>query len=106
MGEFYTCKELATKSIITIVNYLLACGPYRVPFLLNLPDATEPHLVIGELYTVLRQGLSRLDELEGMSKDHYERLLIRVEPIDEEDAVFGVEMYYGHRSYGSKLLFL
>ncbi|KAJ6984762.1 hypothetical protein NC653_022922 [Populus alba x Populus x berolinensis] len=41
-----------------------------------------------------------------MSKDHYERLLIRIEPIDEGDAVFGVEMYYGHRSYGSKLLFL
>jgi len=54
---------------------------------------------------VSRQGLSRLDELEGTSRDHYERLPIRVEPIDRGDVVFGVEMYYGHRSYGLKLLF-
>ncbi|KAJ6895789.1 gamma-glutamylcyclotransferase [Populus alba x Populus x berolinensis] len=72
-------RASTTTFIFTIVvNYLLARGPYRVPFLLNLPDATESHLVIGELYIVLRQGLSRLDELEGMSRDHYERLLIRV----------------------------
>jgi len=54
---------------------------------------------------VSRQGLSRLDELEGTSRDHYERLPIKVEPIDRGDVVFGVEMYYGHRSYGLKLLF-
>jgi gamma-glutamylaminecyclotransferase len=54
---------------------------------------------------VSRQGLSRLDELEGTSRDHYERLPIRVEPIDGGDVVFGVETYYGHRSYGLKLLF-
>jgi len=54
---------------------------------------------------VSRQGLSRLDELEGTSRDHYERLPIRVEPIDRGDVVFGVEMYYRHRSYGLKLLF-
>jgi gamma-glutamylaminecyclotransferase len=49
--------------------------------------------------------LSRLDELEGTSRDHYERLPIRVEPIDRRDAVLGVETYFGHRSYGLKLLF-
>jgi len=54
---------------------------------------------------VSRQGLSRLDELEGMSRDHYERLPTRVEPIDGEDAVFRVDTYYGHRSYELKLLF-
>ena len=54
---------------------------------------------------MLRQGLSRLNELEGTSRDHYERLPIRVEPIDGGDVVFGVETYYGHRSYGLKLLF-
>ena len=37
--------------------------------------------------------------------DHYKRLPIRVEPIDRGDAVFEVETYYGHRSYGLKLLF-
>ena len=37
---------------------------------------------------MLKQGLSRLDELEGTSRDHYERLPIRVEPINGGDAVF------------------
>ena len=35
--------------------------------------------------------MSRLNELEGTNRDHYERLPIRVEPIDGEDVVFGVE---------------
>uniref|UniRef100_U5GLG3 Gamma-glutamylcyclotransferase family protein n=1 Tax=Populus trichocarpa TaxID=3694 RepID=U5GLG3_POPTR len=51
----------------TIDNYLLVCGHYRVPFLLNLPNATKSHLVTSELYVVSRQGLSKLDELEGTS---------------------------------------
>jgi gamma-glutamylaminecyclotransferase len=38
--------------------------------------------------------------------DHYKRLPIRVEPIDRGDAVFEVETYYEHRSYGLKLLVL
>ena len=49
--------------------------------------------------------MSTLDELEGTSRDHYERLPIRVEPIDGGDTVFKVETYYRHRSYGLKLLF-
>lgn len=87
----------------TVDNYPLVCGPYRVPFLLNLPDATGSHRVTGELYAVSSQGLSRLDELEGTSRDHYERLPIRVEAADGGDAVFGVEAYYGHRSYAMEM---
>jgi hypothetical protein len=33
------------------------------------------------------------------------RLPIRVEPIDGGDAVFGVEAYYGHKSYAIEIVF-
>ncbi|KAJ6744127.1 hypothetical protein OIU79_030443 [Salix purpurea] len=87
----------------TVEHYPLVCGPYRVPFLLNLPDAAGSHRVTGELYAVSAQGLSRLDELEGTSRGHYERLPIKVEPINGGDAAFGVEAYYGHRSYATEM---
>jgi gamma-glutamylaminecyclotransferase len=50
--------------------------------------------------------LSTLDELEGTSRDHYERLPIRVEPIDRGDVVFGVETYYGAQELWIKIAFL
>ncbi|KAJ4849546.1 hypothetical protein Tsubulata_042058 [Turnera subulata] len=59
--------------------YPLVCGPYRVPFLLNLPSAAGSHRVAGELYAVSVRGLSRLDELEGTSRGHYERLPIALD---------------------------
>jgi gamma-glutamylaminecyclotransferase len=55
---------------------------------------------------VSRQGLSRLDESEGTSRDHYERLPIRVEPIDGGDIVFKVETYYGHKRLWIEIVFL
>ena len=50
----------------TAENYPLVCGPYRVPFLLNMAGSGQP--VTGELYAVSVSGLARLDELEGISR--------------------------------------
>ncbi|XP_002520075.2 putative gamma-glutamylcyclotransferase At3g02910 [Ricinus communis] len=84
----------------TVDKYPLVCGPYRVPFLLNLPGASGSHRVTGELYAVTQRGLSRLDELEGITRYHYERLPITVAPVKEDgDAVVEVEAYFAHRSY-------
>ncbi|TYI16521.1 hypothetical protein ES332_A08G261000v1 [Gossypium tomentosum] len=62
----------------TVEKYPLVCGPYRVPFLLNLPGSG--HRVTGELYAVSSRGLARVDELEGTSRGHYERLPILLIP--------------------------
>lgn len=112
----------------TTLNYPLVCGPYRVPFLLNLPGSGN-HRVIGELYGVTAAGLARLDILEGTSRSHYQRLPITVEEYscdiigndedaddedeDEEDEDDGgvkrkrrtrrAEAYYAHSSYALKL---
>ncbi|XP_062213060.1 putative gamma-glutamylcyclotransferase At3g02910 [Phragmites australis] len=77
----------------------LVCGPYRVPFLLNLPGAG--HRVAGELYAVTPRGLERLDELEGISRAHYERLPISVDLA--EDARVDALAYYAHRAYADDL---
>ncbi|KAL9690928.1 hypothetical protein QQ045_012246 [Rhodiola kirilowii] len=72
-------------------RYPLVCGPYKVPFLLNFPGRGER--VTGELYAVTRQGLARMDELEGTTKGHYER-----RPIAVGDD-FVAEAYFAHGSY-------
>lgn len=77
----------------------LVCGPYRVPFLLNLPGAG--HRVAGELYSVTPRGLARLDELEGISRAHYERLPISVHLA--EGAQVDALAYYAHRDYAGEL---
>uniref|UniRef100_A0A0E0GWP9 Gamma-glutamylcyclotransferase family protein n=1 Tax=Oryza nivara TaxID=4536 RepID=A0A0E0GWP9_ORYNI len=77
----------------------LVCGPYRVPFLLNLPGAG--HRVSGELYAVTPRGLDRLDELEGVSRAHYERLPISV--LLAEGAQVDAVAYYAHRGYADDL---
>ncbi|KAF2306736.1 hypothetical protein GH714_020953 [Hevea brasiliensis] len=96
----------------TIDNYPLVCGPYRVPFLLNLPGASGSNRVTGELYTVTARGLSRLDELEGTTRCHYERLPIMLEPITATDdgeeyggdgKACAAEAYYAHRSYAVEM---
>lgn len=79
----------------------LVCGPYRVPFLLNLPGSGEH--VRGELYAVSARGLARMDELEGTCRGHYERLPIKIAMIGEEEVEIGAEAYYGHRSYAGEL---
>ncbi|CAN6314420.1 unnamed protein product [Urochloa humidicola] len=64
---------------VTASRLPLVCGPYRVPFLLNLPGEEGADRVAGELYAVTPRGLERLDELEGVSRAHYERLPIAVD---------------------------
>ncbi|THU74542.1 hypothetical protein C4D60_Mb04t34470 [Musa balbisiana] len=83
----------------------LVCGPYRVPFLLNLPGAGER--VSGELYAISARAIARMDELEGTRKGHYERLPISVVVVDgdggQEAAEVDAEAYYAHRSYAAEL---
>ncbi|KAF3335481.1 putative gamma-glutamylcyclotransferase [Carex littledalei] len=92
----------------------LVCGPYRVPFLLNLSNSLSDEIypVLGELYSVSPLGLARLDELEGVSKGHYERLPLMVRVIKGEgngDEKMEVEVeveaqgYFGHRSYAMEM---
>ncbi|KAJ7953451.1 Gamma-glutamylcyclotransferase, AIG2-like [Quillaja saponaria] len=76
----------------------LVCGPYGIPYLINLPGIG--HLVKGELYSVSTPGLTRLDELEGLSIGHYERLPVRV---GNGDLSIQVEAYFAHRSFGEGL---
>ncbi|XP_027356188.1 putative gamma-glutamylcyclotransferase At3g02910 [Abrus precatorius] len=97
----------------TAHNYPLVCGPYRVPFLLNLPGSGNR--VHGELYSVSSRGLARMDELEGTTRAHYERLPIKLVPAgdgegeeggDGEEAAAGLtcaEAYYAHRNYAMEL---
>ncbi|KAL9296159.1 hypothetical protein ACSQ67_022055 [Phaseolus vulgaris] len=95
----------------TAGKYPLVCGPYRVPFLLNIPGSGCR--VHGELYSVSTRGLARMDELEGTSRAHYERLPIKVVPASEgeeeeaeEETAAGLtcaEAYYAHRSYAAEM---
>ncbi|CAM0878247.1 unnamed protein product [Alopecurus aequalis] len=79
----------------------LVCGPYRVPFLLNLPGSGQR--VKGELYSVTARGLARLDELEGVSRGHYERLPVEVVLTEEREQVEGAVAYYAHRGYAAEM---
>ncbi|KAJ4958525.1 hypothetical protein NE237_025636 [Protea cynaroides] len=94
----------------TVERFPLVCGPFHVPFLINLLGHGDR--VWGELYDVTAKGLERMDELEGTSLGHYERLPIEIFPAEEPAdhgiekriaAAVGVEAYYAHRSYGEEL---
>ncbi|KAI4328069.1 hypothetical protein L6164_020460 [Bauhinia variegata] len=78
--------------------YPLVCGPYGIPYLINLPRSG--HRITGELYSVSSRGLERLDELEGIRIGHYERL-----PIRAADGAVSVdaEAYFAHRTFGEGL---
>ena len=80
----------------------LVVGPYGVPFLLNLPGSSR-HRVRGELYSVSDSGLRRLDELEGITLGHYERLPVRLTEIGGATEVVEAEAYYGHRSFAEEM---
>ncbi|CAK9160645.1 unnamed protein product [Ilex paraguariensis] len=82
----------------TLEKLPLVCGPYRVPFLLNFPGSGDR--VWGELYAVSTRALVRMDELEGTSRGHYERLPIKVESGEGEAEA---EAYYAHRSYAVEM---
>ncbi|CAH8309849.1 unnamed protein product [Eruca vesicaria subsp. sativa] len=94
----------------TLDKYPLVCGPYRVPFLLNKPGTG--HRVTGELYAVSPRGLSRLDELEGITRGHYVRQTIRIAAgekqggdleTEQQEESYLVEAYYAHKSYEEEL---
>ncbi|KAL1813616.1 hypothetical protein DCAR_0625978 [Daucus carota subsp. sativus] len=73
----------------------LVCGPFKVPFLLNLPGSG--HHVAGELYSVSDKALVRIDELEGLATGHYERMPVRL------NGVSAAQAYYAHRNYAMDL---
>ncbi|KAM7273828.1 hypothetical protein ACFE04_028492 [Oxalis oulophora] len=90
---------------VTVGKYPLVCGPYRVPFLLNIPGSGQR--VKGELYALSDKGLVRVDELEGTSRGHYVRLPIKVTKEDddknEDGEVVDVEAYFADGSYDKEL---
>ncbi|XWS65034.1 hypothetical protein CRYUN_Cryun05aG0055900 [Craigia yunnanensis] len=67
-------------AVFTVEKYPLVCGPYHVPFLLNMPSFE--HRVTGVLYAMSARGLACVDELEGTSRGHFERLPIQLMPAD------------------------
>ncbi|XP_073031654.1 putative gamma-glutamylcyclotransferase At3g02910 [Primulina eburnea] len=85
----------------------LVCGPYRVPFLLNLPGRGQR--VSGELYAVSQRALEKMDELEGLQRGHYERLAIELVRGDDEEEKkrppdpTPAQAYYAHRSYAEEM---
>ncbi|KAI6696088.1 hypothetical protein NL676_016207 [Syzygium grande] len=101
----------------TSIRYPLVCGPYRVPFLLDLPGSGR--CVSGELYSISSaRALSLLDELEGTSRGHYQRRPIEVvelaegEDEEEEEAeeerrrrrkTRRAEAYYADSSYAMEM---
>lgn len=97
---------ISTGDAVFIGNYQtleklpLVCGPYRVPFLINLPGSGEK--VWGELYAVSPRALTRMDELEGTSRGHYERLPVAIDG-GKDGEVSYVEAYYAHRNYAMEL---
>ncbi|XP_074316577.1 putative gamma-glutamylcyclotransferase At3g02910 [Silene latifolia] len=87
-------------------RFPLVCGPYRVPFLLNFPG--RGRAVVGEIYEISPTSLTRIDELEGVSRGHYQRLPIRVTLVNSLDLdvdvdVIDAEAYFAHSSYADEL---
>ncbi|KAL3653918.1 hypothetical protein CASFOL_003599 [Castilleja foliolosa] len=89
----------------TVEAFPLVCGPYGIPYLINLPGSGRR--IRGELYSVSSgPGLARLDELEGLDRGHYERLPVSVAAVDESgggERVLEVEAYFAHRGFGEGL---
>ncbi|KAL5834664.1 hypothetical protein ACOSQ4_014161 [Xanthoceras sorbifolium] len=87
----------------TINKYPLVCGPYKVPFLLNIPGSGHP--VSGELYALSSYGLSRVDDLEGTTRGHYQRLPVQLTPdkANNQDSMASAEAYFADTSYEQEL---
>ncbi|KAE8651438.1 hypothetical protein Csa_001650 [Cucumis sativus] len=83
----------------THLSFPLLLGPYGIPYLINLPGSG--HLVRGELYAVSDHGLARLDELEEISIEHYNRLPVKV--VGDDMVVIGVECYFAGKGAGEGL---
>ncbi|MCE5166800.1 hypothetical protein HAX54_026851 [Datura stramonium] len=80
----------------TVETFPLACGPYGIPYLINI--CGSGHRVRGELYKVNSNGLGPLDDLEGTEKGHYERLPVTV--TSDGGEMVAAEAYFAHRSFG------
>ncbi|VVB08178.1 unnamed protein product [Arabis nemorensis] len=89
----------------TRLQYPLVTGLYGIPYLINKPGSGQK--IRGELYSVSKRGLVRLDELEGIKVEHYERLPIEVvieeEEEDESNGVVLAEAYFAHCRFGERL---
>ncbi|KAJ0079001.1 hypothetical protein Patl1_23713 [Pistacia atlantica] len=86
----------------TVDSFPLVCGPYKVPFLLNFPGSGLR--VTGELYGVSAYGLARMDELEGTTRGHYQRLPIQGDKENEEGVkITCAEAYFADKSYDKEL---
>lgn len=86
----------------TSVEFPMVCGPYGIPYLINLPGSG--HRVRGELYSVSSSvGLARLDDLEGTHRSHYERLPLTVVRNQDDAGLVEAEAYFAHREFGEAL---
>ncbi|XP_027163985.1 putative gamma-glutamylcyclotransferase At3g02910 [Coffea eugenioides] len=112
LQDMMASGDAAFLGLCRTANQLpLVCGPYRVPFLLNFHGRGHP--VSGELYSVSPRALARMDDLEGVTRGHYDRLPIRVVLIHEEEEEeeeedhdplpIEAEAYYAHSTYAEAL---
>ncbi|PHT48519.1 hypothetical protein CQW23_12727 [Capsicum baccatum] len=80
----------------TVEAFPLVCGPYGIPYLINIRGAG--HRVKGEMFKVNGSGLGQLDDLEGIEIGHYERLPVNV--VGDCGETVASEAYFAHRSFG------
>lgn len=84
----------------TQFSFPLVIGTYGIPYLINLPGSGRP--VRGEVFAVSDRGLARMDELEGTSVGHYDRLPVQVIG-DECTAAIEAECYFAGKVYAEEL---
>lgn len=104
-GNHWLMEELLADGHAVFVGeartkkrFPLVCGPFQVPFLLNFP--TSGHFVRGEVYQVDKVAMARLDELEGVTKGHYERHPVVVTTLETVPAMDMVaQAYFAAPSY-------
>lgn len=91
-------------------KFPMVCGPYQVPFLIDIPS--EGHHVRGELYEVDRVAIERLDELEGVSKGNYVRRPVVLSDFQLHSSVeqeftspdLVAQAYFAAPSYASRIV--
>lgn len=89
-------------------KFPMVCGPYQVPFLIDLPSAG--YHVRGELYEVDGHAIERLDELEGVSKGNYVRRSIILSDLELQPSVESLprevmaQVYFASPSYASRMV--
>jgi gamma-glutamylcyclotransferase (GGCT)/AIG2-like uncharacterized protein YtfP len=83
----------------TVDRLPLVVGPFRIPFLLDLPGRGAAKRVHGELYRVPACALENLDAFEGVPQRFYARVLIRVQQ-DEDGKEVQAWTYVRHPGNG------